>query len=144
VDDSLIQTMGLLAGVAMFVGWVLSDLLDAELFRRATASLRATLPLDRLLDHEQAADLGPVEAVHRVVRAAQAGRWPPHPAAVLEDLLPERAAWLLAWSGRGRALVESFPGGLPEGPVGDALRAAVVVDLDPDLGRLLPPAPGRG
>jgi len=31
VNDSLIQTMGLLAGVAMFVGWVLSDLLEEQM-----------------------------------------------------------------------------------------------------------------
>ncbi len=31
MDDSLLQTMGLLAGVAMFVGWVLSDLLEEQM-----------------------------------------------------------------------------------------------------------------
>ena len=31
VDTSLIQTMGLIGGLAMFVGWVLSDLLEEQL-----------------------------------------------------------------------------------------------------------------
>lgn len=124
------------------IAWVVADLLDPELFRRATASLRATLPLTCLLEHEAPADPGSAGLLHQVVRSAAAGAWPPHPAAVQESLLPERAAWLLAWSGRGRALVGAFPGGLPAGPVRDALHAAVVVDLDPGLTRLLAPATG--
>ena len=127
---------------AAAVAWVVADLLDPELFRRATASVRAGLPLDRLLEHDPVVDPAHAQAVDHVLRAAQAGPWPPHPRDVRDALLPERAAWLLAWSGRGRALVDSLPGGLPAGPVGDALRAAVVADLDPRLDRLLRPAPG--
>lgn len=35
MDTSLIETMGLLGGVAMFVGWVLSDLLEEQLIGSA-------------------------------------------------------------------------------------------------------------
>ena len=35
VDTSLIETMGLLGGVAMFVGWVLSDLLEEQMIGTA-------------------------------------------------------------------------------------------------------------
>jgi hypothetical protein len=35
VDTALLQTMGLIGGLAMFVGWVLSDLLEEQLIGTA-------------------------------------------------------------------------------------------------------------
>jgi hypothetical protein len=72
VDDSLLQTMGLLGGVAMFVGWVLSDLLEeqmigtnrrerqraakrAERIARKTAQVGAARPLPRAVARSRSA-----------------------------------------------------------------------------------------
>lgn len=126
---------------AAAAAWVLADLLDDELFRRGTASVRACGQRDSQLEHEVAT---PVQAQRRALDVATAllRGWRPDPA-LLDTLLPARAHWLLSSSGRGAALSEvlavaGFPQRLPP-PLIDVLRAAVVLDLDGELGAMLPP-----
>jgi hypothetical protein len=121
--------------------WVVSDLVDDELFRRATASLRAALTPSAGPEDEEPA---PAERTAHAVRLAAHlahTRRPTRHEATLESL---RAIWLMAWTGRGRALTEAAHAAgaghlLDDGSAWELLSAALVLDVAPDMVTLLPP-----
>lgn len=125
--------------------WVLADLIDEELFRRATASVRAAIT--RSAGPEDA-EPAPAELMTRAAALAR------DLARGTVDLArPEvsgeslRAIWLMAWTGRGRALltaaVDAVDAGadelLRDDHVWEVLAATLVLDVAPDLVALLPP-----
>jgi len=123
--------------------WVMADLIDEELFRRATASVRAAIT--RSAGPEDA-ESAPPELMSRSTALAgdlAKGRVTPTPStdAKAESL---RAIWLMAWTGRGRALMTAAMEAdaydlLDDDSVWELLAAALVLDVAPDLVALLPP-----
>lgn len=123
--------------------WVLRDLIDDELFRRATASVRAFLTRSGAPEDAEPAPPARLAQVRRLAQAIAAGQVaPPDDAYTLDGL---RAVWRLAWSGRGGALTEVTRAADVGGLLNDTrawqlLAAALVLDLVPDLAILLPVA----
>jgi len=121
--------------------WVMADLVDEELFRRATASVRAAVTRSSAPEDEEPA---PPELVERATALAEdlaRGLVPPPQETTAESL---RAIWLMAWTGRGQALITAaFLAGaddlLDDDGVWELLAAALVLDVAPDLVTLLPP-----
>ena len=123
--------------------WVVADLVEDEVFRRATASLRAGITRCAAPEDEEPA---PPERVAHAVRVAAdlaAGRIapPPEDDVTLEGL---RAIWLMAWTGRGRAVLDAAdaagaPRLLEDDRVWELLAAALVLDVAPDVVATLPP-----
>lgn len=123
--------------------WVMSDLIDEELFRRATASVRAAIT--RSAGPEDA-ESAPPELMTRATALARdlaKDRVAPTPSpdAKAESL---RAIWLMAWTGRGQALMTAaMEAGaydlLDDDSAWELLAAALVLDAAPDLVALLPP-----
>lgn len=102
--------------------WLMLDLLDDELFRRATASVRATVSRAGIPDL-------PLPLPRQQQTKVRRDHF--------------EAAWCLAWSGRGEALadlcVRAGAWKARDQRVWQVLAAAAVSDLRPDLLRLLPP-----
>lgn len=119
--------------------WVLADLVDVELFRRATATVRSFAGLELCLEHDAPAPVCALAEID-VLLSRLARGWRPGP--FDDDLTSTRALWMLAWSGRGAALADHLAGAsLPADLSPDVLRpllcAAVAQDLDPELAALL-------
>jgi hypothetical protein len=144
VDDR--ERLDAEAGVAFrcaVTAWVLADLLDEELFRRATASLRAAVT--RCAGPEDEEVPPPERLAHAVRLAADLAddrvRPPQEDDLTVEGL---RAIWLLAWTGRGRAVLHAAeaagcPELLDDDRVWELLAAALVVDVAPEVVATLPP-----
>jgi hypothetical protein len=123
--------------------WVMADLIDEELFRRATASVRAGITRSAGPEDEEPA---PPELMVRATRLAAdltAGlvARPAEHEVTAEAL---RAIWLMAWTGRGRALMTAATDAgayelLDDDRAWELLAAAVVLDVAPELVTLLPP-----
>ncbi len=123
--------------------WVMADLIDEELFRRATASVRASLTRSAGPEDTQSA---PPELMTRATALAgdlAKGRVTPTPSSEThaESL---RAIWLMAWTGRGQALMAAAVEAdayhlLVDDRAWELLAAALVLDVAPDLVALLPP-----
>lgn len=123
--------------------WVLADLLEDELFRRGTATLRTFAQIELVLECDEPADtFAPMRL--QAARTALDEGWRPELQG--EDaLLAPRARWVLAWSGRGRAFASlvngcRLPADVEHQEALDVLAAAVVLDVDDELSALLPPA----
>ena len=122
--------------------WVLVDLIDEELFRRATASVRASIT--RSAGPEDA-ESAPPELMARATALAgdlAKGRVTASPSPDAAESL--RAIWLMAWTGRGHALMTAAINAgaydlLNDDRVWELLAAALVLDVAPDLVTLLPP-----
>ncbi len=123
--------------------WVLRDLIDDELFRRATASVRSSFARSGAPDDGEPAPPDRLAQVRHLARAIATGRVAlPDDAHTLDGL---RAVWRLVWSGRGGALAGAaraagIGGLLADDRVWQLLGAAMVLDLVPDLAILLPAA----
>lgn len=123
--------------------WVVADLVDDELFRRATASVRAGRTRCGAPEDDQPA---PPERMTPAVQLAAdlaSGR-----VRMLTDdeesLDGLWAVWLMAWTGRGQAVMSAAEDAgaeelLEDDRVWELLAAALVVDVMPDVVRLLPP-----
>jgi hypothetical protein len=123
--------------------WVVADLVDDELFRRATASVRAGITRCAAPEDEEPAPQERMAQATQLAADLASGRVrrPPEHEVTLEGL---RAIWLMAWTGRGQALMEAvdLAGAselLEDDRVWELLAAALVLDVAPDAVTLLPP-----
>jgi len=117
--------------------WLVADLVDAQVFRAATASVRCWISRAGIPEDEQPIPAAQVELVRRLL--SDLPGWP-HDDLDRDHLV---AAWWLACSGRGSALVdlcvEADAVAATDDRVWLLLTAAAVSDLRPDLLSLLPP-----
>lgn len=123
--------------------WVMADLIDEELFRRATASVRAGFTRSAGPEDQE---LAPPELMARATGLASdlmtgLVEVPPEHEVTAEAL---RAIWLMAWTGRGRAVMAAAARAgaqvlLDDDRAWELLAAALVLDVAPELVALLPP-----
>lgn len=145
-DRDVLRCAVLTAYRAAVTAWVLADLIDDELFRRGTATLRAFEQVEHVLECDEPVEAAAASRARTTLAALQAG-WRPQ----LNDddaLLGPRARWVLACSGRGGALASiasgaRVPRSITVQDALDAVAAALVLDLDGELSALLPPTAVR-